>query len=142
VLKSDGTLDRSFLADIVFDDATALRRLNAITHGPIGVEIQRRLEATEGPAAFVALPLFRPEHRELLHLDEVWALQVEPETAVQRLVEGRGFSEVDARRRLDIQMSNVRRAEIVDRVLVNDGTLEQLYEQLATALHESGLDRE
>jgi dephospho-CoA kinase len=142
VLKTDGTLDRAFLADVVFHDETALRRLNAITHGPIGVEILRRLEATEGPAAFVALPLFRPEHRELLHLDEVWALQVEPETAVSRLVEGRGFSEADARRRLKSQMSNDERASIVDRVLINDGTLEELYGQLAAALHDSGLDRE
>jgi dephospho-CoA kinase len=142
ILKPDGTLDRAFLADVVFNDPTALRRLNAISHGPIGAEILRRLEATKGPAAFVALPLFRPEHRAQLHLDEVWALQVEPATAVRRLVEGRGFNEADAQRRLDIQMSNERRAEIADRVLVNDGTLEELYDQLDVALKESGLDRE
>ncbi|MGD0054275.1 MAG: dephospho-CoA kinase [Acidimicrobiales bacterium] len=141
VLADDGTLDRAFLADVVFNDDTALRRLNTITHGPIGLEILRRLDATNGPAAFVALPLFRPEHRLLLAVDEVWALQVEPATALARLVEGRGFSEHDARRRLESQMSNAERAAIVDRVIPNDGTLEELYQELARALEESGLAR-
>jgi len=141
VLAEDGTLDRAFLADVVFHDETALKRLNHITHGPIGVEILRRLEALDGPAAFVALPLFRAEHRELLALDEVWALQVEPETAVRRLVAGRGFSEDDARARLASQMSNAERAAIADRVIVNDGTLEQLDDELDRALAQSGLAR-
>ncbi|MDE3108130.1 MAG: dephospho-CoA kinase, partial [Acidobacteriota bacterium] len=33
VLTDDLTIDRAFLADVVFHDASALRRLNAITHG-------------------------------------------------------------------------------------------------------------
>jgi len=48
VLDAEGSLDRVFVADVVFHDASALRRLNAITHAPIGVEIARRLD---GPTA-------------------------------------------------------------------------------------------
>src|ERR1700689_4758200 len=40
VLDEKGSLDRAFVAEVVFHDPSALRRLNAITHGPIGVEIQ------------------------------------------------------------------------------------------------------
>ena len=43
VLDDDGALDRAFVADVVFHDPTALRRLNSITHGAIGVEIIRPL---------------------------------------------------------------------------------------------------
>jgi dephospho-CoA kinase len=141
VLRDDGAVDRTFLADVVFHDRSALRRLNLITHGHIGVEILRQLDATTGPAAFIALPLFRPEHRELLHLDEVWAVLVQPETALARLIEYRGFTLADATARLESQMTNAQRAAIVDRVIWNEGTLDQLYEQLATALRESGLER-
>ena len=35
VLDDDGALDRAFVADVVFHDPTALRRLNSITHGAI-----------------------------------------------------------------------------------------------------------
>jgi dephospho-CoA kinase len=141
VLSEDGTLDRAFVADVVFHDRSALRRLNLITHGHIGVEILRQLDATTGPAAFIALPLFRPEHRELLQLDEVWAVLVQPETALTRLIEHRGFTLADATARLESQMTNAQRTAIVDRVIWNEGTFDELYQQLASALQESGLER-
>lgn len=141
VLDASGRLDRAFLAEVVFADPTALRRLNDITHPRIGVEILARLEAALGAAAFVALPLFRPEHRAQLRLDSAWAVMVEPETAVRRLVEGRGMSEADARARLASQMSNDERAAIVDRVIWNEGTLDDLDRQVDEALAAEGLAR-
>jgi dephospho-CoA kinase len=139
VLANDGTLDRAFLAEIVFNDRSALRRLNRITHGHIGVEIVRQLDEATGDAVFAAVPLFRPEHREAFTIDEVWAVQVDPETAVRRLVEGRGFKEEDARARLASQMTNERREEIVDRVFWNNGTLDELFAELDSALGLVGL---
>ena len=139
VLASDGTLDRAFMAEIVFNDRSALRRLDRITHGQIGVEIVRQLDGATGDAVFVAVPLFRPEHRAAFRVDEVWSVQVDPETAVRRLVELRGFKEDDARARLANQMSNDERERIVDRVLWNEGSLDELFAQLDAALELVGL---
>jgi dephospho-CoA kinase len=141
VLANDGSLDRAFMAEIVFNDRSALRRLNRITHGQIGVEIVRQLDEAVGDAVFVAVPLFRPEHRKAFVLDEVWSVQVEPVTAVHRLVEGRGFREADARARLATQMSNDERERIVDRVFWNEGSLDELFAQLDAALEFVGLAR-
>ena len=140
--SDDGELDRKFIADVVFHDASALKRLNHVTHGHIGAEIVRELDAATGPAVFVALPLFRPEHRVNLMIDEVWAVQVAPSTAIERLCTLRGFSEEDARARIAAQMTNDERAAIVDRVLSNEGSLEDLYGQLDIALGELGLSRD
>jgi len=60
VLDAEGSLDRVFVADVVFHDASALRRLNAITHAPIGVEIARRLDGADGEAVFAAIPSIAP----------------------------------------------------------------------------------
>jgi dephospho-CoA kinase len=139
VLDAEGRLDRAFLAEVVFADPTALRRLNDITHPRIGAKLLARLSAAHGDAAFVALPLFRPEHRELLGLGAAWAVMVEPETAVRRLVEGRGMSEADARARLASQMPNEERAAIVDRVIWNEGTPEDLRRAVDQALADEGL---
>jgi dephospho-CoA kinase len=139
ILANDGTLDRAFVAEIVFNDRSALRRLNHITHGQIGVEIVRQLDGATGDAVFVAVPLFRPEHRGAFGIDEVWSVQVEPATAVQRLVEHRGFSEDDARARLANQMSNDERERMVDRVFWNEGSPEELFAQLDAALELVGL---
>jgi dephospho-CoA kinase len=138
VLDSERQIDRAFLAEIVFHDESALRRLNNVTHGYIGEEIVRELDGTDSPVVFVALPLYRAEHRSNLQLDEAWGILVDPATAIERLVSLRGFSEEDARARLAAQMSNDERVEIVDRVIWNDGTLEDLYGRLDEALEELG----
>jgi dephospho-CoA kinase len=136
VLTPERDIDRKFLADVVFHDTSALRRLNHITHGYIGAEIRAELDAARGPAVFVAIPLYRPEHREELGFDEVWAIQVDPAIAFQRLTTLRGLDADDALSRLAAQMDNDERAQIVDRVIWNDGTLEELYGSLDEALSE------
>lgn len=139
VLTTSGELDRKFMADVAFHDTSALRRLNHITHGYIGSEIIRELDATDADVVFIALPLFRREHREAFRLDEVWAVLVDPEIALSRLCEQRGFDEADARARLAAQMTNDERASLADRVLWNNGALDELFAQLDAALSELGL---
>ena len=139
VLTSENEIDRPFLADIVFRDATALRRLNHITHGYIAEEIMRQIAATSADVVFIALPLYRDEHRNQLGLDEVWAVEVDPEVAVARLIESRGFSEADARARLAVQMSNEARRALADRVISNEGTREELTVKVDEALRALGV---
>jgi dephospho-CoA kinase len=139
VLAGDNEIDRAFLADIVFRDATALRRLNHITHGYIAEEIMRQIAATSADVVFIALPLYRDEHRNQLGLDEVWAVEVDPEVAVARLIESRGFSEADARARLAVQMSNEARRALADRVISNEGTREELTVKVDEALRALGV---
>jgi dephospho-CoA kinase len=59
---------------------------------------------------------------------------VQPETAVARLVEFRGFSAEDATARLANQMTNAERTRIVDRVIWNEGSLDELFAQIDQAL--------
>lgn len=143
ILSPDGTVDRTFLAEVVFHDASALARLNAITHPRIGEEILSRLvgaDASGEAATFVALPLFRPEHRALFGIESAWSIEVDPALAEERLV-GRGLSREDARARLDVQMSNDERRAIVDHVIANDTTVDDLYERLDALLASEGLSR-
>jgi dephospho-CoA kinase len=141
VLDDRGSLDRAFVAEVVFHDPSALRRLNSITHPSIGNEISRRLDAAVGEAAFAAIPLYRPEHRAAFSVDAVWSVQVSPETALRRLIDGRGFAEADARARLASQMGNDERAALADRVLWNEGTVDELFAELDDALGDAGLVR-
>ena len=139
VLTAERTIDRVFLAEIVFHDATALRRLNAITHSQIGREIVAALDGADAPAAFVALPLFRPEHREAFRLDEVWAVLARPEVALKRLVEHRGLRIDDATNRMKAQASNEERAATADVVLWNDATLAELFTHVEQLLDQRDL---
>jgi len=66
---------------------------------------------------------------------------VSPEIAKQRLVEHRGFSESDAQARIDTQVSNEIRSSIVDRVIWNEGSTEDLHNSVNEALLSEGLLR-
>ena len=140
VLRDDRTIDRAFVANLVFHDASALKRLNSITHGAIGIEILRRIGEATSSAVFIALPLFRPEHRSAFEVDEVWAVLASPDVALARLVEHREFTEDDARARLANQVTNEDRVPLVDRVLWNDGTVEELRARIDAELARCGLD--
>ena len=139
VLKPDSTLDREFLAAITFPFPANLRRLNSITHGVIGVSILQWIHENETSHFAVALPLFRPEHRSIFSLDEVWTLEVEPQEAIRRLVTYRSFNREDAEARVAAQISNAERAKISDVVIRNDGSLDDLSSQIRVLLHERGV---
>ncbi|MHB1208577.1 MAG: dephospho-CoA kinase [Acidimicrobiales bacterium] len=139
VLHGDGTLDREFLAQVVFADPSALRRLNSITHVQIGLEILRALKSASTNVVFIALPLFQPEHRTAFELDEVWLVQASPDVALSRLLQYRGMNDEGARARLASQMSNDERAAIVDHVIWNDGTIDALHVKLKEQLRRSGI---
>jgi dephospho-CoA kinase len=139
VLTPDREFDRSFVAAVVFHDASALARLNAITHPLVGREMRRQLDAASGDAAFVAIPLLRPEHRDDLDLDEIWSIQVGPEIALERLVAQRAMTEDEARARISHQMSNAEREQFADEVIWNNTDRDALRARIDELLRERGL---
>ncbi len=126
IVAPDGTLDRAAVADIVFNDAAALADLNKIVHPAVGAEIANRLqaEAETDHVVILDVPLLVESGR-----DDMVALIVvdaDPEIAVTRLVEQRGFREADARARIARQASREERLARADFVIHNDGTREEL----------------
>jgi len=140
IVTTTGTLDRAFLASVVFADSTARARLDAITHPYVGREMRRQMDAATGVAVFAAIPLYRREHREALALDEVWSIQVTPEIAIERLVDQRGMSGDDARARIASQMDNAQREALADEIIWNNTDRESLRERIDELLEERGLD--
>jgi dephospho-CoA kinase len=51
ILDAGGALDRKRLGDRVFGDAEARRRLNALVHPKVGIEMARQLEAARAAGA-------------------------------------------------------------------------------------------
>ena len=105
------------------------------------LKLDQTIEACTTRAVFIALPLYRSEHRQIFSLDSAWAVLVSPEIAKKRLVEHRGFSESDAQARIDTQVSNEIRSSIVDRVIWNEGSTEDLHNSVNEALLSEGLLR-
>jgi dephospho-CoA kinase len=151
VLGPDRAIDRSALARIAFSDAAALADLNAITHPLIGAAMLERLDALESVApeqrrspallpvsssgaargiAIAVIPLLGPAHVNALRLSAVVVVDCPIDVAVQRLVEGRGMTEVDARARVAAQPSREQRIALADYVVDNSSSTEDLAAQV------------
>jgi dephospho-CoA kinase len=120
VLGDDGRLDRAAVAAVVFSDPEALAALEAITHPAIQAEMARRVATHDGRDDVVILdiPLLKDRRTPMAG---VVVVDVPEDVAVRRLVEGRGFDEGDARRRIAAQISRQRRRSLADIVVDNSG---------------------
>jgi dephospho-CoA kinase len=127
ILSQDGTLDRAALAALAFADPASTARMNEILHPAIGVELVRQVRdaRVRADVVVVAIPLFRPEHRDLLGIDRVVCVECAKDVALERLVQ-RGLTREDAELRMVAQQSHEERATLADEVLDNSGDLEAL----------------
>jgi len=130
ILLESGELDRAKVAQMVFGDADMLKRLNAIMHPAIGVEILRQIELNMATDNVVVLdmPLLVENPRD--GMSGLVVVDVEPEVAISRLVQFRNMIEEDARRRMANQASREDRLKVADRVIDNSGKPEDLTAQV------------
>lgn len=123
VLAADGSLDRKRLGALVFADAEARRRLEAITHpavrGAVAAETAR-LAAAGHPLAFYDVPLLYEVglDRDLDSVAVVWAPR---EVQRARLVARDGLSPAEAEARLTAQLPIDEKAARADFVVENTG---------------------
>ncbi len=127
VLDADGALDRAALADLVFTDEAARRRLEAIVHRRVRARTAELIAAAAPDAVVVNdVPLLAEVGlAPTYHL--VVVVQTALATRLQRLTRDRGMSRADAERRIAGQADDASRAAVADVLLSNDGTLAQLH---------------
>ena len=132
VLRPDGELDREALGRIVFADADALARLNAIVHPLVGEQTVRATAAAEAAGTRVAVfdvPLLVENGLQSLY-DVVVVVAASPETQLDRLTTQRGMPVEDARARIAAQLPLADKVAVATHVLDNDGSREALVQQV------------
>ncbi len=130
ILLESGELDRAKVAKLVFGDAEMLKRLNAIMHPAIGIEILRQIELnmTTDNVVVLDMPLLVENPRD--GMSGLVVVDVDPEVAIARLVQFRNMNEEDARRRMASQASREDRLKVADRIIDNSGDLGSLGSQV------------
>ena len=130
VVAADGTLDRAALARLVFADPAARADLDAIVH-PLVAERSAALMAAAGPGAVVVydVPLLIETGRQG-EFDLVISVTAPVQARLARLAE-RGLPRDQAQPRIDAQASDAQRAAVSWAVIANDGSRDQLAEQVA-----------
>lgn len=130
IVAADGTLDRQAVADLVFGDDEKLKTLNGIVHPAVGVRMAEQLAALADTDSVVILDVPLLVEKGGYDTVATVVVDVDPDLAVQRLVEHRGFTEADARARMARQASREDRLAMADVVIDNSGTVADLGPQV------------
>ena len=145
ILHHDGSISRKKLAAIVFHDADARDRLNAIVHPQVRRLLSERIadlrrQGTKVVVAEVALLIeaIRGESEWTRMFDQIWVVTA-PEAQVIERVRARGrMNEAMIRAVIDAQLTPEQRLPYADVVIDNSGSLQQLRDRVATLWHEHG----
>jgi dephospho-CoA kinase len=127
VITSSGDVDRERLAQIVFADPEARRRLESIVHPEVARLFSDSVEAyrdTDRVVVYV-VPLLVERSLESA-FDVVVAISASPEIRAARLSAGRRMSPDEARGRMSAQLSDEERGRAAHVVIDNEETLERL----------------
>ena len=132
ILGADGQIARGKLGEIVFADPAQLRRLEAITHPAIRLQIDGRIRGAENEVVVIeAIKLLEGELKNAV--DAVWVVDAAPATQLARLMDARGMPEAEAQRRIALQNSQADKLRQADVVIANDGDIAATRAQVTRA---------
>ena len=135
VIGPSGELDRAALAQIVFADADARKKLEAILHPPIRRQWLAQIEAWRGenhPLAIVVIPLLFETGAES-HFDRIVCVACSAAAQRERLL-ARGWSPEQIERRIAAQMPVEQKIARADFVIWTEGTLAAHEQQIGRIL--------
>ncbi|MBU3071017.1 dephospho-CoA kinase [Aestuariicella sp. G3-2] len=138
ILQTDGTLDRAKLRTAVFKDPAERKWLEALTHPLIREEILSGLRNATSPYALLVSPLLVESGQNQL-TQRVLVVDVPEELQLERTVNRDNNSPDQVKAIMAAQASRQQRLDSADDVIVNDGSLEQLHQQVDT-LHQKYLE--
>ncbi len=136
VLLSDGRLDRSKLAGIIFADPAKRARLDAITHPRIRARMDEEIKARRsGPGVLIVdIPLLY-ENARTHSVERVIVVWVDPQTQLRRIRQRDGLSAEAARQRIAAQMPLDAKRARADHVIDNSGSREDTRRQVEAIYH-------
>jgi dephospho-CoA kinase len=134
ILLANGTLDRSKLRKMIFDDEEKRLQLEQLLHPLIRSEAKHQIELAQSPYCIVVIPLLfetapNPLIQRILVIDATEALQL------LRTASRDNISPDDVATILKTQVSREKRLSLADDIIYNDGKIEDLIPQV-DKLHE------
>lgn len=132
VLASDGSLDRAAMRQRVFGDEPARKQLEAIVHPLVRAQLRHECESAPGPYAIAAIPLLAEGGGRVAYpwLQRILVVDASIEVQRARLMQRDAIDAVLADRMIAAQTPRERRLAIADDIIVNDGELGLLDEQV------------
>jgi dephospho-CoA kinase len=128
--NADGTLDRARLRALVFGDAAARLRLEAMLHPLIREAARREVAAWKSPYGLLVVPLLF-ERGNLSGVDRVLVVDCPEDEQVRRVAARSGLPPAEVRAIMDTQLTRAARLARADDVLDNAGPPAAIAPQVA-----------
>jgi len=136
VLAEDGTISRSKLGALVFNDPAKLAHLESLLHPLVTQSIQMRLRRTRQPLAAVeAIKLLEAGLGEICAA--VWVSHAAESVQMERLLHTRHMHEDEARRRIALQPPQSEKLAQADVVINTEGVFQHTWNQIMQALNDT-----
>jgi dephospho-CoA kinase len=139
VVAADGGLDRARMRRLVFGDAAARKKLEAILHPLIRARTRAAIAAAAQPYVVVVVPLLMETGACSELIQRVLVVDCAEEEQVRRTMARSGLSAKEVREIMATQLQRTERLRRADDVLANDGDLPALHRRVAQ-LHAKYLD--
>ena len=137
ILKEDQTIDRNKLAEIVFGDPSALKKLNHIVHPMVKEYIQGEISCIllEDPAKIIVIEaaLLIEDHYEEI-CDEIWYVKADEEIRRKRLKENRNYTDERIDKIIKSQLKESEFEKNCQRIINNNGNIEKTRQEIKNAL--------
>jgi dephospho-CoA kinase len=130
VIAQDGSLDRAALRTIVFADPAARTDLEHITHPAIRALLEERSAKLRGAYQILVIPLL-VETEQRTPVNRVLVVDCSEDVQIRRLQSRDGSPIEQARQILAAQVSREARLAAADDVIVNEGDLAAVRDQVA-----------
>ncbi len=133
ILDDDDRIHRQKMADLIFRQPQMREKLNAIVHPAVKAYIRSDIQRCrqEGNITLYVLEaalLIEDGYREIC--DELWYVYSPEEVRIARLMESRGYSREKCMQIVNSQSTDTYYRRHCDRILVNDGNLENAKKQV------------
>jgi dephospho-CoA kinase len=133
VMAPDGSVDRKALGAIVFHDAGAMRRLEAIVHPAVSIALVSEIAAVSASGIAIIDAVKLLEGGSGAFCQSKWLVVCAEEQEMARLMARNDLSEEDAWARIRAQPLVADRLALVDEVINNSGSLEETRGQVSAA---------
>ncbi|MGB6053853.1 MAG: dephospho-CoA kinase [Burkholderiaceae bacterium] len=129
-IDADGAMDRAKMRQLVFADAGAKQRLEAILHPLIQQECERTAVVADGAYLIFAVPLLVESGRWRQRVARILVVDCPEQQQVERVMRRSGLTEPQVRAIMAAQVSRAERLAAADDVIVNDGPVTALAPQV------------
>jgi len=138
IIQADNTLNRRKLRKVVFDNQAARRKLEAIIHPRVRALAEARIhELAAGGQAVIVYEVPLLFEAQIHHwIRPVILVACDPAMQKKRLKERDHLTDLEAQKHIDAQMSLDEKRKLADYVIENNGSLEELVEQVRSVLDE------